>query len=341
MNDYLQIKMDLIAENYHQRQLDNNPQYKASFQLNEQKAKAENAKKAAEIAARQEVLETRQLNNHIRPEDYRIPTSVDELIERIDQGESYFEGCIFERAHFSGVDFELINFSHSKFYLSTFDENCNLQHAIFDECNLQQAKIKQKQIVFDHLDVENKKSNVYSASFENCEMMKCEIEFDANNIKGARFDNSRRDQWFQISREFSGYRFYFHFFFAIVYLVPIAIKMIGLSMLADSQIASIGDSGIALNDDNTVRIIEKLFIGDSVYLSVLTIVVLIYQVLRGICLYFVSPMVSDTEATTITPRYVDYEPFVSISNIVSKLTWLAIISAVVQVMLILSKQIML
>jgi hypothetical protein len=154
------------------------------------------------------------------------------------------------------------------------------------------------------------------------------IQFDENNIIGARFGYIRRDAWFRLSNAYLGIFQYINLSLSGLYLGLLLLKLYLFKFLSIAQSDILNTVNHPIGNPEHLQSVSVFnFVFGAKWTSALpAIIILIYQMMRIFLTVRISPLIESERITGWTPPRSSYQRYMRLHLIAQILAGVAIMS---------------
>jgi uncharacterized protein YjbI with pentapeptide repeats len=261
-------------------------------------------------------------------------------------------------ASFEGADLSLAKAEGTALFRATFRRanlegarltDCLLRHTDFTEAKLNDASLARSELdsaVFEKAQARSttfsgcqlqganfKSADVNGAHFDNADLREVkDILFDSNSSRGARFGYRPSDPWSELRGAYTGPRLVYNIMLTMLALLPYAAQaaMWWAVNMMQSRANLVDDAGVAicLAEACTEWRVLELVLGfhRGFFVSLLTLLLITYSVMRGLLTLRVAPLREDEERSGVLPAKADYLPLQRMHYVVRALFVVALLS---------------
>jgi uncharacterized protein YjbI with pentapeptide repeats len=343
MQDYQHVRRTLgrtptdadMREYYQQRDI----RLQQEKSAREQRDQAEREEKQRRELERQNALDERSRTSGVRPNDFRIVTTADELKVLSRSGQAYCEGTTIAgtKQNLANIDFDLesFNFQRSTFRHVVFGKTCNISNANFRNCTFESVVFARDANLegVDFREAEFREvrftdgCKLAGASFPFAKFKKgVTIQFDRNDISNAAFSAPRSDAWYKLSNAYAGIFQYINLTLSGIYFGFILLKLYlfkAFSVIEPPALNIAHRTGIKLDEYTKVSVFDFVF-GSQLTSLAIALVVLLYQTIRIYLTMRIGPLIEAERRTGYTPARYSFDPYVGPHTVGRVLGFIAI-----------------
>jgi uncharacterized protein YjbI with pentapeptide repeats len=270
------------------------------------------------------------------------PRILDPNSEPINFEGAVLYGAKFINAKLSGANFENAalfnaNFTNADLYEATFADDKTPMGWFkpgLDGCSFTGADLRNSFFCFYGIsNVNFKNTHLQNVTFQgkfnnknDVVLLSCDLEdadmdgsigymFSGCYVKGLRQSSNSKDKWSILSREYTGTRVLFNLIFLFLFLAPLLMKAMFWIYIADFQnTLKVYFSNIQPPTDNILSSFDKIFElkhvweiilgigGDDILLVILLFTLILFNLSKIICTFFISSMRDEEDRTGYTPN---------------------------------------
>ena len=214
--------------------------------------------------------------------------------------EAKLNGAKLREAQLQNASLRKADLTQAKFFEANLQgaklNDAKLQNSIFEQANLQRAHLK---------GCELKGANLFGADLRNSHLSNAkDYIFDVTNIRDVNFSNVPNDPWTILRRKYTGPAMLWTFVALIGASIPLVVKALYWSALNLYQEQQLGETIDNVTHDRYTVLSLVLGIDKGFPYFTIPILLIIYNILRGILTFQLSPMRDLQESTGYTPPWI-------------------------------------
>jgi uncharacterized protein YjbI with pentapeptide repeats len=220
-----------------------------------------------------------------------------------------------ERANMIGCNLARAYLPHARLEHAYLNE-CNLDHAHLNKCNLEHANLSTAHL--DHTDL--RKAQLSQAILKEAILTGADVRgatglrFDTNRVRDIHIEGNAHDPWSVLRRTYTGPMFFVHAALLVAFILPYVGKVVVLTAIdrATRATDSVHDPLQFLADRVGLQVESipawKVLIGldKGPLVPALGLVLLLYNVIRGVLTIKVGQLRDAEERSGITPTLKEY-----------------------------------